>query len=67
MAGFVLYQLGRLPEQGEVLRWRDLTIEVVDMDGLVIDKLLVQKRPLGDDGEPADDDAAGAGGEEGND
>jgi putative hemolysin len=56
MAGFVLWQLGRLPVQGEVLHWRDLTIEVVDMDGLVIDKLLVRKRAAdGDDGEPADD------------
>jgi hypothetical protein len=29
---------------GEKLAWRDLSIEVIDMDGLVIDKLLVQPR-----------------------
>jgi putative hemolysin len=44
MAGFVLWHLGRLPVAGERLAWRDLSIEVVDMDGLVIDKLLVTRR-----------------------
>ena len=33
-----------LPVAGERLAWRDLSIEVVDMDGLVIDKLLVTPR-----------------------
>jgi putative hemolysin len=44
MAGFVLWHLGRMPVPGEKLAWRDLSIEVIDMDGLVIDKLLVQPR-----------------------
>jgi putative hemolysin len=44
MAGFVLWHLGRMPVSGEKLAWRDLSIEVVDMDGLVIDKLLVMPR-----------------------
>jgi putative hemolysin len=44
MAGFVLWHLGRMPVPGEKLAWRDLSIEVVDMDGLVIDKLLVMPR-----------------------
>lgn len=44
MAGFVLWHLGRLPVEGERMAWRDLTIEVVDMDGLVVDKLLITKR-----------------------
>ncbi len=44
MAGFVLWHLGRMPVAGEKLAWRDLSIEVIDMDGLVIDKLLVQAR-----------------------
>lgn len=43
-AGFVLAKLGRLPKAGDCLSWRDLQIEVVDMDGLRIDKLLVAKR-----------------------
>ena len=44
MAGFVLWHLGRMPVPGEKLAWRDLSVEVVDMDGLVIDKLLVEPR-----------------------
>lgn len=44
MAGFVLWHLGRLPQEGERMAWRDLSIEVVDMDGLVIDKLLIGRR-----------------------
>jgi putative hemolysin len=44
MAGFVLWHLGRMPVPGEKLAWRDLSVEVVDMDGHVIDKLLVQPR-----------------------
>jgi putative hemolysin len=44
MAGFVLWHLGRMPVPGEKLAWRDLSIEVVDMDGLVIDKLLLMPR-----------------------
>ncbi len=46
MAGFVLWHLGRLPVEGERMAWRDLAIEVVDMDGLVIDKLLVGRREV---------------------
>ena len=44
MAGFVLWHLGRMPVPGEKLAFRDLSIEVIDMDGLMIDKLLVQPR-----------------------
>ena len=62
MAGFVLWHLGRLPVQGEKMAWRDLTIEVVDMDGLVIDKLLITRREAqglraGEHGQPASEDA----------
>ena len=42
--GFVLWHLGRVPVTGETLTWRDLVIEVVDMDGPRIDKLLVRRR-----------------------
>jgi putative hemolysin len=44
IAGFMLWHLGRLPLAGESLAWRDLQIEVMDMDGPRIDKLLVSKR-----------------------
>jgi len=42
-AGFVLARLGRIPKAGDSLVWRDLKIEVLDMDGSRIDKLLFSK------------------------
>ena len=45
IAGFVLWHLGRVPACGETLSWRDLRVEVVDLDGTRIDKLLVSVRP----------------------
>ena len=45
LAGFVLWHLGRLPTCGEQLAWRDLRIEVLDLDGPRIDKVLVSVRP----------------------
>jgi putative hemolysin len=43
VSGLVLAQLERIPKAGDKTAWRGLTIEVVDMDGRRIDKLLVQK------------------------
>lgn len=45
LAGFVLWHLGRLPGCGETLAWRELRIEVLDLDGPRIDKVLVSVRP----------------------
>jgi magnesium and cobalt exporter, CNNM family len=41
VAGFVVSELGRLPETGDRVVRPDMTIEVVDMDGRRIDKLAV--------------------------
>lgn len=41
LAGFVLWQLGHLPEIGERFRWRDWEFEVVDMDGRRIDRVMI--------------------------
>lgn len=41
VAGFVLARLGRIPKAGDVLTWRDLKIEIMDMDGVRIDKVLL--------------------------
>jgi len=41
-AGFVLTRLGRIPQAGDFFIWHKYRIEVVDMDGVRIDKLLVQ-------------------------
>jgi putative hemolysin len=43
VAGFVLARLGRIPKAGDTLTWRDLKIEIVDMDGVRIDKILLHK------------------------
>jgi putative hemolysin len=45
VAGFVLHRLGRLPEGGESFQHGNLRIEVVDMDGRRIDRVLVQQLP----------------------
>jgi len=42
VAGFVLARLGRIPKAGDTLTWRDLKIEIMDMDGVRIDKVLLK-------------------------
>ena len=41
LAGLVMTRLGRVPAAGDALEWEGLRIEVVDLDGRRIDKLLV--------------------------
>ncbi|MDX1416802.1 MAG: hemolysin family protein [Candidatus Promineifilaceae bacterium] len=43
VGGFVMRRLGHIPTAGEVFSWRDLRIEVVDMDWRRVDKVLVKK------------------------
>ncbi|MEN6297138.1 MAG: hemolysin family protein [Rectinema sp.] len=43
VAGFVLHCSGSIPKAGDVIEWPPLHIEVVDMDGKRIDKVLVKK------------------------
>lgn len=42
VAGFVVAQLGRVPDEGEAVDFRDHRFEVIDMDRQRIDKLLVR-------------------------
>jgi putative hemolysin len=42
LAGFILHQLERIPKTGEKLVWKGFGIEIVDMDGHRIDKVLVE-------------------------
>jgi putative hemolysin len=44
LAGFVLYEMQRIPKEGERFSFGPWSFEIVDMDGLRIDKLLV--RPI---------------------
>lgn len=42
LAGFILHELERIPKTGDSLDWKDFHIEIVDMDGHRIDKVLVK-------------------------
>jgi putative hemolysin len=44
-AGMVIAHFGRIPNVGESFDWDDWRIEVVDLDGPRIDKLLLQRVP----------------------
>jgi len=43
VSGLVLAELERIPTAGDLVRWQGLVIEVVDMDGRRIDKLLIRR------------------------
>lgn len=43
LAGFILWELGHLPQVGTRLDWKNLRFEVVDMDGRRIDRVLVSR------------------------
>ncbi|MGB4235579.1 MAG: hemolysin family protein [Methanoregulaceae archaeon] len=44
LAGFVMTELGRIPDTGDVVEWNNYRFEVVDMDGNRVDKILVTPR-----------------------
>jgi putative hemolysin len=41
LGGFVMTSLGRIPRAGDHFHWENLRLEVVDMDGNRVDKMLV--------------------------
>ena len=41
LAGFILHTLERIPSTGDRLDWKGFSLEIVDMDGHRIDKILV--------------------------
>lgn len=41
LAGFVLHELERIPKTGDKLSWKGFALEIIDMDGHRIDKVLV--------------------------
>ncbi len=42
LAGFILHDLERIPHTGDTLEWRGFHLEIIDMDGHRIDKVLVK-------------------------
>ena len=47
LAGFMLAQLGRIPETGEVVEYRNLSLTVKAMDGVRIDQVELMRTPEG--------------------
>lgn len=47
LGGLILQQLQHIPTSGETLQWNGFHIEIVDMDGARIDKVLVTVSPQG--------------------
>ncbi len=43
MAGFVLDHMGRIPKQGEQFRYKNLTLAILEMRGMKIERILVTK------------------------
>jgi putative hemolysin len=43
VGGFITARLGRIPRAGDLLTWQNIRFEVVDMDGLRVDKVLVAR------------------------
>jgi len=46
LGGLILDQLGRIPSIGDTVDWSGLHLEVVDMDGRRIDRVLVKPQPI---------------------
>ncbi len=42
VSGLIMTEMGKIPSTGEVLVWNKFELEVIDMDGAKIDKLLVK-------------------------
>ncbi len=56
-AGMVVARFGRIPNVGEHFRWRRWRIEVVDLDGARVDKLLLERDGRGEDDDEITDGA----------
>jgi putative hemolysin len=42
VSGLIMTELSRIPKQGEKLIWHQFELEVIDMDGIKIDKVMVK-------------------------
>lgn len=43
VGGLILNQMGHIPKQGDKTEWHNLSFEVIDMDGVKIDKVMISK------------------------
>jgi CBS domain containing-hemolysin-like protein len=49
LAGFLLWRLGHLPQQGELVSFAELTYEIVSLDSRNIDKVRIRRRDTAQD------------------
>ena len=57
LAGFILSRTGSIPSAGTSFDWNDFHFEIVDMDGLRIDRVFVSRiEPEPDEQQPAEKD-----------
>jgi putative hemolysin len=59
LAGMIMALLNRIPHVGDTVTLGDFTLEVIDMDGRRVDKVLIQPRPpiVADEPEPSAEDS----------
>ncbi len=43
LSGLMMWLLGRMPRTGDIVNWEEWTLEIVDLDGQRIDKVLASK------------------------
>ena len=48
LSGLMMWLLGRLPHTGDIAQWEDWTLEIVDLDGKRVDKVLASRKPAAD-------------------
>ncbi len=58
IAGFALYKLGKIPEQGDHFEHDDMTMEITRMDGLKIEEIRAASSKPKEDADKADEDGA---------
>ena len=51
LSGMFMYMTGRIPKEGDHVDWQGWRFEVMDMDGNMIDKVLVERLPEEDTGD----------------
>jgi len=45
LGGFIMMHLGRIPSAADSFEWKNMRLEVVDMDGNRVDKVLAMAKP----------------------
>ena len=49
LSGMIMLLLGRLPQVADGVEWEGWRLEIVDMDGKAIDKVLATRMPAAED------------------